>query len=122
MEKIEIYVYSFNISTLNFVDKEGAQHTCAQAGSTAFSGLKRYPGSVDNRYLSDEERKAIISPENFCKKKGIEFEVIDLSTKGFFTKMKLRLKELTNLPTIVFQEKVIHGVPTEEALEKLVAT
>lgn len=122
MEKIKIYVHSFNISTLDFVDKEGAQHACAQAGSIAFSGLKHYPSSMDNRYFSDKERDALTAVENFCKKKGYEFEVIDLAEKGFLTKMRLRLKGLTNLPTISFQKKVVHGVATEDALEKLVAT
>jgi len=122
MEKIRIYVHSFNISTLDFVDKEGAQHACAQAGSTAFSGLKHYPSSMDNRYFSDKERAALTAVENFCKKKGYEFEVIDLAEKGFLTKMRLRLKGLTNLPTISFQKKVVHGITTEDALEKLVTT
>ena len=122
MEKIKIYVQSFNVSTLDFVDKEGAQHACAQAGSTAFSGLKHYPSSMDNRYFSDKERDALTAVENFCKKKGYEFEVIDLAEKGFLTKMRLRLKGLTNLPTISFQKKVVHGVATEDALEKLVTT
>jgi len=115
-------VHSFNISTLDFVDKEGAQHACAQAGSTAFSGLKHYPSSMDNRYFSDKERAALTAVENFCRKKGYEFEVIDLAEKGFLTKMRLRLKGLTNLPTISFQEKVVHGAATEDALEKLVTT
>jgi len=122
VEKIKIYVHSFNISTLDFVDKEGAQHACAQAGSTAFSGLKHYPSSMDNRYFSDKERDALTAVENFCRKKGYEFEVIDLAEKGFLTKMRLRLKGLTNLPTISFQKKVVQGAPTEDALEKLVAT
>lgn len=122
LEKIKIYVYSFNIPTLDFVDKEGAQHACAQAGSTAFSGLRHYPGSMGNCYLSDKERNVILAVESFCKKKGFEFEVIDLATKGFLTKIKFRVKGLMSFPTISFKEKVVHGVPTEETLKKLVAT
>lgn len=120
LEKIKVYVYSLKVSTLGFVDKEGAQHACAQAGSTAFSGLKHYPGAMDNRYISEEEKKAIIAVENFCAKKGYEFEVVDLATAGFFTKIRLKAKGLMNFPAISYGEKIIHGVPTEDALAKLV--
>ncbi|MCK4478674.1 hypothetical protein KAU88_09160 [Candidatus Bathyarchaeota archaeon] len=81
MEKIKIYVHSFNISTLDFVDKEGAQHACAQAGSTAFSGLKHYPSSMDNRYFSDKERNALTAVENFCRKRVLNENKVEV--KGF---------------------------------------
>jgi hypothetical protein len=120
LEKIKVYVYSLKVSTLNFVDKEGAQHACAQAGSTPFSGLKHYPGAMDDRYISEEEKKAIIAVENFCARKGYEFEVIDLATASFFTKIKLKARGLMNFPAVSYKGKVIHGVPTEGALIKLV--
>jgi glutaredoxin len=119
LEKIRVYVYSFKVSTLDFVDKEGAMHACAEAGSSAFSGLKNYPGFMDNRYLSDEERKAIIIVEDFCNKHSLEFETIDVATMGTLTKIKLKAKGLMNFPAIVFKEKVFHGVPTEETLKEL---
>jgi len=119
MEKIKVYVYSLKVSTLGFVDKEGAMHACAGAGSSAFSGLKHYPGSMDNRYLSDEEKKAIIAVEDFCKEYNLEFDIIDVATRGFLTKMKLKAKGLMNFPSITFKEKVFHGVPTEETLKEL---
>lgn len=120
LEKIKVYVYSLGVPTLDFVDKEGAQHACAQAGNTAFSGLKHYPGAMDNRYLSEEEKKAILTVENFCIKKGYEFEVVDLATTGFFTKLRSKAKGLMNFPAISYGGKVIHGVPTEEELIELV--
>jgi len=112
-------VYSFKVPTLGFIDKEGAMHACAQAGSSAFSGLKNYPGSMDNRYLSDEEKKAIITVEDFCNKHNLEFETIDVAIMGSLTQMKLKAKGLMNFPAIVFREKVFHGVPTEETLKEL---
>lgn len=121
MEKVKVYVYSSKISTLGFVDKEGAQHACAQAGSTAFAGLRHFPGSMEDRYLSDSERRAIVAVEDFCRKKGLECEVVDLAGKGFLAKMRLRLRGLMRLPTVSFREKVVCGVPTEETLKKLVA-
>jgi len=39
--KLEVYVQLLELSTLEFVDKEGAMHVCAQAGKTAFQGLER---------------------------------------------------------------------------------
>lgn len=119
LDKIKIYVYSVGLSTLDFVDKEGAMHACAQAGSSAFSGLKHYTGSMDDRYLSDEEREAITIVESYCKRNDMEFEIVDVAKKGFVTKIKLKAKGLTNFPTITFKEKVIHGVPTEEELKGL---
>ena len=114
-----MYVYSLQVSTLGFVDKEGAMHACAQAGSSAFSGLKNYPGSMDDRYLSDEEKKAIAVVEKFCNKHNLEFEIVDTATRGFLTKLRLKAKGLMNFPSIAFKEKVVHGVPTEETLKEL---
>lgn len=111
---------TFLLSIL-LIKKELNMHPRA-AGSTAFSGLRHYPGPMGNRYLSDKERNVILAVESFCKKKGVELEVIDLATKGFLTKIKFRVKGLMNFPTISFKEKVVHGVPTEETLKKLVAT
>ena len=119
MDKIKVYVYSLQVSTLGFVDKEGAMHACAQAGSSAFSGLKHYHGSMDGRYLSDEEKKAIVVVEDFCNKNNLEFEIVDVATKGFLTKLKLKAKGLTNFPYISFKEEIVHGVPTEETLKEL---
>jgi len=120
LDKIKVYVHSLGIPTLGFVDKEGAMHACAQAGNSAFSGLKHYPGPMDNRYLSDEEKNAILMVEDFCERNGCEFEVIDVAKCGFLTKMKMKTKGLMNFPAIAFKEKIIHGVPTEETLRELI--
>lgn len=120
LEKIKVYVSSFKVSTLGFVDKEGAKHACAHAGSSAFSGLRNYLGSMDNRYLADEEKKAIIIVEDFCNKHGLEFETIDVAMMGSLTRMKLKVKGLMSFPAIAFREKVFHGIPTEETLKELI--
>ncbi len=120
LKRIQVYVYSARISTLGFVDKEGAQHACARAGSTAFSGLQRFPGAMDDRYLTDEERNAIILVESFCKHRGLEYEVVDLAGKSFLGRMKFMLKGVASFPVITFEGKTVQGIPTEQALEELV--
>jgi glutaredoxin len=120
LERIKIYVYSFEISTLDFVDKEGALHACAQAGSGAFSGLRRYSGVLDKRYLCEKDRTAIVVVEGFCKEKGVDYEIVDVATVGYLNKMKYWMRGLRKFPTVAFRGKVFHGVPTEEAIEKLV--
>lgn len=117
---IRIYVSSVEIPTTGFVDIEGARHECARATDKAFSGLKNYP-SLDgtSRFLSTEEQKAILSVSDFCRKKGYSFEIVDVGTKGFIAKVKLRRKGLTDFPAISYQERIITGVPTHEALTAL---
>lgn len=120
MEKIKVYVYSAKVSTLGFVDKEGAQHACAQAGSSAFAGLQHY-ASMSDRYLSDNEKTAISVVKEFCRTRGnLEVEIMDLATEGHLMKTRFWLKGLRNFPAIAFGGIVIHGVPAEEDLEKLV--
>jgi hypothetical protein len=122
LEKIKVYVYSAKVSTLGFVDKEGAQHVCAQAGSSAFAGLQHYAGMSD-RYLCDKEKAAISVVEEFCKTKGnLEVEIVDLATEGYLAKARIWLTGLRSLPAIAFGGIVIHGVPAEKDLEKLVAS
>ena len=121
MAKIRIYVYSQSVSTLDFVDKEGAQHACAQAGSSAFSGLKHYPGVMDNRYLSEEEKRTITLVEEICKKNQLDFEIIDLGKSGFLTKTKAFMKGIRKFPIITFMEEKIDENPTEEKLIALVS-
>ncbi|RLG91204.1 hypothetical protein DRO34_04420 [Candidatus Bathyarchaeota archaeon] len=120
LERIKVFVYSTKLSTLGFVDKEGAMHACAQAGSSAFTGLKHYPGAMDERYISVEEKNAIAAVEAFCKKHGFDFEIIDFAKLGFLDKMKLKRKGVKTFPAILYGEKAFHGVPTEKDLERLV--
>ncbi|MFQ5758982.1 MAG: hypothetical protein ACE5IF_04840 [Candidatus Bathyarchaeia archaeon] len=121
MAKIRIFVYSQCVSSLDFVDKEGAQHACARAGSSAFSGLKHYPGAMDNRYLSEEEKQAITLIEEICKKNQLDFEIVDLGKSGFLAKTKAFVKGIRKFPTITFMEEKIDKVPTEEKLRALVS-
>jgi hypothetical protein len=119
MDRIKVYVYSTAVSTLEFVDLEGARHACAHAGSSAFQGLKYYPGTMDNRYLSEEERKAIDLVAQFSKENGLEFEIVDLANCGLMTKTKLFFKGIRNVPTITYRGKRIEGLPNEENLKAL---
>jgi hypothetical protein len=119
--RIRVYVYSSAVSALGFVDKEGAQHACAQTGGSAFAGLQHHAG-MSNRYLSDGEKSAIIAVEAFCKTRGgFDYEVVDLALEGYFAKAKCWLKGLRNLPAVALEKGVICGVPTEEDMKKLVA-
>ncbi len=73
---------------------------------------------MNNRHLSNEEQKAIVMVENFCKKNDCEFEIIDVAMKGFLTKMKLKAKGIANFPAITFKEKVIHDAPHRENIKR----
>lgn len=102
------------------MDKEGAMHTCTQAGSSAFAGLKRYPGVMNERYISVEEKNAIAVVEALCKKHGCDFEIVDFAKLGFLAKLRLKRKGVKGFPTIFYKQKAFHGVPTEKDLERLV--
>jgi len=117
MKKLAVYVHSFEVPTVGFVDKEGAMHACAQAQKTAFQGLGQVSGMLGNRYLTDEERELLTRVENFCKNNGLEFEVIDLGTLSFLTRLKMKVKGLKT-PAVCCDEKSIHGVPSEEELRE----
>lgn len=99
----------FKFTALEFplsldLDKEGAQHVSAKAGNTAYSGLQHYPGAMDNRYLLDEERNAIIIVERFCMKRGLEHEVIDLG-KGILEKLRFKLKGVASFTAVMFEKR-----------------
>jgi len=118
MKKLTIYVHSFEIPTIGFIDKESAVHACAHAQKVAFQGLEQVSGILGNRYLSDEEIKAITVLENFCKNWGVEFELTDLATVGFLTKLKMRLRG-SKTPAVYCGKKIFYGVPSEEQLAQL---
>lgn len=119
IDRIRVYVYSQTLSTIDYVDFEGAKHACAQAGSSAFSGLKHYSGSMDDRYISEEEKEAIALARQFSKENGLEFEIVDLANCRFTTKTKLFFKGIRKVPTITFKGEKIVGPPTEENLKTL---
>jgi len=118
MNKLKVYIHSFEMPTVGFVDKEGAMHACAQAQKTAFRGLERFSGLFGNRCLSDDERQFLMMVEAFCKNNGLEFEIIDVGTVNFLTRMKLQIKGLRT-PAIKCGEKIVQGSLGEEDLKNL---
>lgn len=94
MKKLVVYVHSFEIPTIGFVDKEGAMHACAQAQKTAFQGLERVTSNIGSRYLPDDERETLMMLDNFCENEGLELEVVDLGTASFLTRLKMSMKGL----------------------------
>ena len=118
MEKLNVYIHSFEIPTVGFVDKEGAMHACAQAQKTAFQGLEQRSSLLGNRYLRDKDEKVLMRVEDFCKNNGLEYNIIDLGTTSFLARLRLRMKGV-NAPAICCGEKIICGVPSEEDLKKL---
>jgi hypothetical protein len=120
MAKLEVYVRSLELSTLQFVDKEGAMHACAQAGKTAFQGLGRVSNLLGNRYLCDDDRTALALVDEYCRHNGLEYEVKDLGAMSFLQKLELRMKGIKAL-AVCYEEKMVHGVPTEDSLRRLTA-
>jgi glutaredoxin len=118
MEKLKVYIHTFEIPTVGFVDKEGAMHACAQAQKTAFQGLGQRSGLLGNRYLCNEDEEVLMLVEGFCKSNGLEYDIIDLGTMSFLARLRLRMKGV-NSPAICCGEKIIWGVPSEEDLKKL---
>ena len=123
MSRLKVYVYSVGqIPTVDLVDKEGARHACAQAGSTPFEGLAHYPGEADRGVLPVEDRNAIIAVESFCRKNNHEFEVVDFTDLSFLSKLRLRRKGVKSFPAVACGEKCLYGVPTEPELRELTGT
>jgi hypothetical protein len=116
--KLKVYVHSLELSTLEFVDKEGAMHACAQAGKTAFQGLERVSNLLGDRYLCDEERRALTFIEEYCRNNGLEYEVIDLAAMSFLQKLQLRMKGI-KAPAVCYEEEIVRGIPAEDDLRKL---
>jgi hypothetical protein len=118
MEKLRVYIHSFEVPTVGFVDKEGALHACAQAQKTAFQGLEQRSSLFGNRYLCNENREVLMRVEDFCKNNGLQYNIIDLGTMSFLARLGLRLKGV-KAPAICCREKILYGVPSEEDLKKL---
>jgi hypothetical protein len=120
MVKLTVYVHTLEPGTIGFVDKEGAMHACAQAQSTAFQGLTHLSGLFGNRYLCDEDRNTLSKIEDFCKKKELKYEVVDLGIMSFMTKLRLRIAGIKTPAVCCGNEKLL-GTPSEEDLQKLVS-
>ncbi len=118
MEKLKVYIHSFEIPTVGIVDKEGAMHACARAQKTAFQGLRSFSSIIGNRYLSDEERQVLMRVEDFCRNNGLEFEAVDLGSMSFLARLKLKMKRIKT-PAVCYGEETLFGVPSNKDLKKL---
>jgi len=118
MEKLKVYIHSFEIPTVGFVDKEGAMHACAQAQKTAFQGLAQRSSLLGNHYLCNEDAEVLMRVEDFCKNNGFEYNIVDLGNMSFLARLRLRVKGV-NAPAVCCGEKILCGVPSEEDLKKL---
>jgi len=116
--KLKVYISSIEPSTLEFVDKEGAEHACARAQLTAFTGLDRLAGMFGKRYLSDDDSKTLANVEEFCRTNNVEYEVSDLGRMNFLQRLVLRMKGIRT-PAVYCEKRTFHGVPTEEDLRRL---
>lgn len=119
MEKLKVYVNSFEIPASGFVDKEGRVHACAQAQKTWAEGLEKFSGVLGSRYLSEEEKQALVQVESFCNNYDLEFEVVDLAKVNLFSKLRWWIKRLRT-PSIGYMEKMFRGTPTMEDVRQLV--
>jgi hypothetical protein len=118
MAKLKVYVHSLEPPTLGFVDKEGAQHACAQAQTIAFQGLQRLSGLFGNCYLTDQDRETLLMVEDFCRNNGLQFEVVDMGQMSFSKKLKSRMISMKT-PAVCCQEQTFYGVPKQADLERL---
>ncbi len=121
--KIRVYVSSFKVSALDYVDKESMGHPCVTSrhGENVFLEFKHFPkGSLDG-YLTEYQVKVLDVLNEFCEETGLDYEVVDVANLSIIRKMKLVFKGI-KAPTIIFKGKRIEGVPTKEDLKVLVAT
>jgi hypothetical protein len=116
--KLKVYIHSIEPSTLGFVDKEGAEHACARAQLTAFTGLDRLTGMFGKRYLTDDDSRTLANVEEFCRTDSVEYEVSDLGQMNFLQRLALRMKGIKT-PAICCEKRMFHGVPNEEDLRRL---
>lgn len=76
-KKIKVYVSSYEISTLDYVDagSMGHPYITTRDAESMFTEYKHLPkGSLDG-YLTDDEMKAIDVVGEFCEENGLECEV-----------------------------------------------
>jgi hypothetical protein len=127
MDRLKVYVHSFEVPTVGFIDKQRAIDKeghkgvdyCAQAQTTAFQGLAHHAGVFGKRYLSDEDRDVLMRIDGYCKDNALEYEVVDVGSLGFLAKLGLRMKGIKT-PTICKGGKTLCGVPSDEDLRKLI--
>lgn len=121
-EKIRVYVSSFKISALDYVDAGSMGHPCVTTrnAESMFTEYQHLPKGSLNGYLTDDQIKAIDVVSEFCEDNGMEYEVVDTAKMSFINKTKLAFRGIT-APAVTFKGEKIEGVPTKEDLEALTA-
>lgn len=115
-----VYISSFKVSTLDYVDKDSMGHGCvtSRQGENIYAEFKHLPEGSWDRYLSENQEKVVDAVNEFCEENGLECEIVDIESLSFLSKMKLMFKGI-KAPTIMFGGKTIQGVPTKEELKTL---
>lgn len=113
-EDVVFYIQSFGISTLGMVDKEGAMHACAQAGSTPFTGLKDAVNRP-NRVYTDADWEALKIAEVLQKNTGVNVEIIDIS-QSFVQRLKLLSKGGIRTPQFVINGEKMPSITSVDQL------
>lgn len=121
MNKIKVYVYNpKNMSLIEYADMESARHPCSRAtDKQIYSETRNLPTALWNGILSEEERKIVNLAKECSEEHGLEFETVNLATCSTIEKLKFLAKGV-KAPAIVFKNKIIQGIPTNEELESLV--
>jgi len=104
MRKLKVYVRSYELSTLQFVDFEGGRHVCAEASKSAYSGLGSVSNLLGNRYLCDEDRKALATVEEYSKANSLEYEIKDLGRMSYLHNLVFRMKGIKT-PALFYEDK-----------------
>lgn len=115
--KIKIYISSVEPSVLDSANALSLGHACDSPGERISSGMRHMPKD-SSEYISDDERKAIDLVDQFSKKSGLNYEIIDLAKAGQMTRLTFILKRW-KVPVIRFGRETIRGLPTEEQLESM---
>jgi hypothetical protein len=121
-DKVQVYVSSFEISTLDYVDKASMGHPCVTArhGKNIFTGLKHLPKGLLDGYLTDDQLKTVDVVDQFCKTNGLQYEIVNMTNLGWLRKMKLVFKGI-KAPTTIFRGRRIEGPPARKDLEALIS-
>ena len=121
-DKIKVYVCSLKgISTLDFVDKDSMGHPCvtSRCGENIYSGFKHLPAGSWDGYLLEDQRKTVNVVREFCEENELGYEIVDITSLGFRSKMNLVVKGI-KAPAITFKGKKFEGIPTKEDLKVLI--
>lgn len=119
-DKMKVYVSSFDISTIDYVDQKSMGHPCVTSrhSENIYTGLKHLPRGYWDGYLTEDQMKAVDVVCEFCEENSIEYEIVDIENLSSLSKMKLMLKGI-KAPTVSFRGKKIEGVPSKEDLRTL---